>query len=1036
MPLSALSSKAGLPVQAIQFAGVVFGDHESVPSGLQQQAGHPLDPEAVRADLHTLFATGRYKDISVSSRQATGAEQGLILLYTGTPQLFVGRVMVSGVAEDRLSNLLEASTSLEPGKPYADDDLARAVSGLKETLARNGYQTPTIDQQTSLDEAHALIDLTFHVVLGVQARVGKVEVAGNDTGISVAEFRRRGGLDCSRIVTLFVHSCKPKVNQNTVSNALSGVRSYYLKNQRLEGTISLPSSDYSPPRRQMDYHFAANQGPLVRVVVQGVKLSQSRTRLLVPVYQEGAVDNDLLNEGSFNIRDYLQQRGYFDASVSVALTGSGTRNVTATYNVVLHQKHKVTAVTIKGNHYFDTDTLEELLRVKKGDNYQPSGKYSSTLLRADVASIEALYRTNGFEDVKVTSNVVDSDADLKDQHAKHARLQVAYTIQEGQQNHFGSVTIEGVDATRAAAVKALLSSAPGQPYSLLTLSNDRDALYAYYLSEGYEHVRVDLAQQPSPADASRTDVTLAVVEGQQVRIADVLLSGNAHIRLSVVQHEMTVHAGAPLDQAALLQTQRNLYNLAEFNEVDVAVQNPDGATPAKNVLVQLTEARRWDVTYGFGIEAQSGTPALVPGQSRGLTAAQNGKAGVSPRVSLDVSRTALRGTQDSLTLHTTYGLLERVATLSYNSPRLFGKQALTGTLSGGYANVQDITTFASSTLQGDVRATQKRGRADTFIYDFQYRRVSIDQNSLEITPNLINQLSEPVIVGGPAFTYLHDTRDPSPLNAGKGHLFSVQDFVATSKFGSGTNFNKFDASESSYLTFGKKKYVFARNLRIGFENPWGPNPNAVNAGGQIGVSSQACAGALLTANPTCNPVPLPERLYAGGATSHRGFGINDAGPRDLTTGYPVGGSGVVVNTFELRLPPPTLPLVGDSISFVAFHDMGNTFQYPGDMFTSILHFHQPNRGTCRDLTIAGVAAGSQPTATQQANAVGNCNFNYYSHALGVGVRYGTPVGPLRADFSYNLNPPIYPVFDDYTGAAPYVGQANHFNFFFSIGQSF
>ena len=68
--------------------------------------------------------------------------------------------------------------------------------------------------------------------------------------------------------------------------------------------------------------------------------------------------------------------------------------------------------------------------------------------------------------------------------------------------------------------------------------------------------------------------------------------------------------------------------------------------------------------------------------------------------------------------------------------------------------------------------------------------------------------------------------------------------------------------------------------------------------------------------------------------------------------------------------------------------------------------------------------------------MGTCSFNYYSHAIGVGLRYNTPVGPLRADFSYNLNPPIYPVFDDYTGKAPYVGQAGHFNFFFSIGQSF
>jgi len=201
------------------------------------------------------------------------------------------------------------------------------------------------------------------------------------------------------------------------------------------------------------------------------------------------------------------------------------------------------------------------------------------------------------------------------------------------------------------------------------------------------------------------------------------------------------------------------------------------------------------------------------------------------------------------------------------------------------------------------------------------------------------------------------------------------------------------------------------------------------------VNTTACSGTLLQTNPTCIAVPLPERLYAGGATSHRGFGINDAGPRDLTSGYPVGGSAVVVNTLELRLPPPTLPLVGDSISFVIFHDMGNAFQYAGDMFKSIKHFRQPNEQTCRNVAI--------PTGETQETAVGTCNFNYYSHAVGLGIRYNTPVGPIRVDFSYNLNPPIYPVFDDYSkadpdvpGAVPYVGQGSHFNFFFSIGQSF
>ncbi len=55
-------------------------------------------------------------------------------------------------------------------------------------------------------------------------------------------------------------------------------------------------------------------------------------------------------------------------------------------------------------------------------------------------------------------------------------------------------------------------------------------------------------------------------------------------------------------------TQRSLYNLALFNEVNTAVQNPNGEAPQKNVLVQLTEAKRWDLIYGFGFEAATGTP--------------------------------------------------------------------------------------------------------------------------------------------------------------------------------------------------------------------------------------------------------------------------------------------------------------------------------------------------------------------------------------------------------------------------------------------
>ncbi len=138
-----------------------------------------------------------------------------------------------------------------------------------------------------------------------------------------------------------------------------------------------------------------------------------------------------------------------------------------------------------------------------------------------------------------------------------------------------------------------MNSQPGQPFSLVTLSGDRDTVLEYYLSHGFDLAKVDLRQEKDDAGSDTTDVALNVTEGQQVFIDRVLLSGAERTKPKVVQSQVLVHPGDPLDQTALLQTQRNLYNTALFSEVNAAVQNPQGDAPEKNVLLQLSEAKRW-----------------------------------------------------------------------------------------------------------------------------------------------------------------------------------------------------------------------------------------------------------------------------------------------------------------------------------------------------------------------------------------------------------------------------------------------------------
>ena len=105
-------------------------------------------------------------------------------------------------------------------------------------------------------------------------------------------------------------------------------------------------------------------------------------------------------------------------------------------------------------------------------------------------------------------------------------------------------------------------------------------------------------------------------------------------------------------------------------------------------------------------------------------------------------------------------------------------------------------------------------------------------------------------------------------------------------------------------------------------------------------------------------IPLPERFFSGGASSHRGFPDNQAGPRDPITDFPLGGKAVLMNTFELRFP-----LIGDNRRRRTVSRCGQRL-FERERYQ--LRFRQ------RDLN----------------------DFNYMVHAFGFGIRYRTPVGPF------------------------------------------
>jgi outer membrane translocation and assembly module TamA len=420
---------------------------------------------------------------------------------------------------------------------------------------------------------------------------------------------------------------------------------------------------------------------------------------------------------------------------------------------------------------------------------------------------------------------------------------------------------------------------------------------------------------------------------------------------------------------------------------------------------------------------------------------------VSPRVGFDVTRLNVGGRDQTLTFQSHVGRLQQRGLVSYTIPKLLDSDRWKIIYTIFYDNSLDVATFTSQRLEGKIDLRQQIGNPGTepgsrpgpssITYRFDFRRVKASAFATTFSAGEFALYSLPATVGGPGFTYIRDKRD-NPLESSRGNYFTLDAFAASSYFGSRseteqagyipTNFARALAQNSTYHAFGGKgkaghQFVFARSTTIGLEQPFRgtkvlpPGSCPLNQSGE----------------PTCPDtptIPLPEQFLAGGGNSHRGFGLNQAGPRDPSSGFPIGGTALFINSMELRLPSLTLPWLGEGFGFAIFHDMGNVFTSQHDMLKGLMRWHQPNPTQCLPVGAAGNPCFNQ---------FNQSGYDYTSHAMGVGVRYKTPIGPLRFDFGYNLNPTSYftGTFDPTGKLTGYEPQRlRPFNVFFSIGQPF
>lgn len=888
------------------------------------RVGAPLSMTDVRETIAHLDGLDRFDDIQVLPEADS---DGVRLRYLLLPRHPVVGFVVrgeSGLPEPVLRQAIVERFGSAPDAGRAGE----VLDYLRVFYREAGYTRAALTSEIEVRHDPDRSTLVVTVAGATPAQVRAVRVEG-----ALSEVERDALLD-----RLGVRQGRPldgralRAALERYERDLRG-RSYY--EARADLSIEFTTDD------QVDLTIVVESGARISLEFEGDALPAPRQQL-VPVEREASVDEDLLDGSAMAIEQYWRTRGYRDADVTHRRLERGDQQVIV-FTTRRGRRAVVGEVQVLGASGVTEAEVRTVVRLR------PKDTFLQAAVDRSVAAIRALYHARGFARVGVTVriDVMPSAAAPSNATLSDAPLAIALQVVEGSRTLVGRVVVEGTIVVSEPAVRALLVSAPGRPFTDDEVSDDRDRIEIEYRNRGYE--RVGVRSRVEFADGgTRADLHFIVSEGPQVFVDQVIILGYQRIGRATIERELLVRSGEPLGAAAVLETQRRLAALGLFRRVSVTTR-PHGSEPRRDVVVQVEEAPPISLDYGGGVGAERRLrPTAAGGQAeerldvspRGFVQltrrnlwGKNRSASIFSRVS-SLARDTLGPDGSSVT--SSYGLNQYRLVGTFREPRVFGSGADLLAVATLDQSVRSSFNFRTRELVGRVafRPSPRHGVTGTYTY----REVHLfGETFSEAERPLIDRLFPQVALSMFGVSMLRDTRTDA-LDPERGSFVAAEQTLAARAYGSEVGFIKSTLEGKSFLRLPvRRRVVLALAGRVGAAHGF----------------AREVAGTVVR-----DQLPASERFFAGGDTTVRGFSLDRLGDAQTITssGFPTGGNGFVVLNAEIRAS------VTAALQGVVFVDAGNVYPLASQLSLTRL----------------------RPSA-------------------GFGVRYRSPVGPIRVDWGFNLN---------------------------------
>ncbi|HEX5521202.1 MAG TPA: BamA/TamA family outer membrane protein [Longimicrobiaceae bacterium] len=590
-------------------------------------------------------------------------------------------------------------------------------------------------------------------------------------------------------------------------------------------------------------------------------------------------------------------------------------------------------------------------------------------LERDELRIRVFYFERGWRAAEVTAEVVPRDEDV---------VNVVFTVEEGEPTLVSALRVEQADSVlgRRAIERARLP-AEGGPLDLVRLDSAVTFLQDRFAERGFLDATVDDSVAVDRA-ARLAEVDVALAPGRRSTVDTIEIRGNQKVEDHVIRVAMDLKKGQVLRRGRLLGSQRNLYESNLFRQVLVSVPpTPDSAKP---VVVDVREAPLRALSAGAGfntldfVQVEAGyTHYDFLGGGRVLNV--QGALG-------NLFASTLNGA--SIFHHVTpshLSVVERDAflrptwqtTVTLQQPGFRSNQANTVTLTG-FARRRIVPAIAVDHGFGaSATFTRKLIEGTPASAGYRYEVTRVEAGGVYYCLNF--GICAPTLV-----SVLQQNQRLSPLVLS---VFSDRGNNPVTRTAGYTA--RFDAEHASALTLSDFRYNRASGAYARYFPLRDRRVLAAHARGGW-VRSIASTGTAVGLGHPEDLLHPRTRFYAGGARSVRGYGENQLGPRVLT----VAASALTDSTLA---HPCTAATIADGacdpgdVASSKFdpRPLGGTRVVEGS-----LEYRRPVWGPIIGAVFvdAGwVGAGGSDILSGGRGAV----------TPGFGVRYNSPVGPIRVD---------------------------------------